>query len=158
MEAAELTEGEVVREFAEGEPGELAEGELTWVGLAEPGLTDAGLADAGLTDALEESPDWHPVTTRAAEATTTAVTEPRTPNLFLFVFVFVFLSLLMFPFPFPCSFPIASACLFSFSFSFSYRMLPPNPNRTAGGMAPRHRPSSSQTERAGNQVLLSTDL
>ncbi|WP_230195359.1 hypothetical protein [Streptomyces coriariae] len=74
------------------------EGEATWVGVAEAGLTEAGLPEAGLAEALGDSPEPHPVTTRAAEATAAAITEPRIPNLFqrMFPFPFLFAFLLAF--------------------------------------------------------------
>ncbi|GGQ63040.1 hypothetical protein Saso_34760 [Streptomyces asoensis] len=133
-EPAGSAEGEVVTPLAEG-------------ALAEGALAEGGSTCPGLTEALEEPPDWHPVKARAAaEAMTTAATEPRTPNRFPLPFTRTSLS----------PFPLMSL--------FACRMLPPN--RTAGGVTPRHRlPTTrttarmtTQTERTDVQVLPSADL
>ncbi|MEU9307072.1 hypothetical protein [Streptomyces sp. NPDC048256] len=85
------------------------------MGVAESGPTEAGLPEAGLAEALGDSPEPHPVITRAAEATAAAMTEPRIPNLFQ----------RMYPFPFLFAFVLAFLFLLAFSFVFAYRMLPP---------------------------------
>ncbi|MFH0176312.1 hypothetical protein ACIA6D_12960 [Streptomyces cacaoi] len=129
----------------------VAESGLMKEGLAEVGLAEVGVSEAGLAEVLEDFPEPHPVTTRAAEATTAAITEPRIPNLFQ----------RMCPFPFLFVFSFAFSFVFTFAFAFSYRMPPPgseSPRASAlGTHSPACRPST-QTERAGPRVLVRTDL
>ncbi|MFF1446411.1 hypothetical protein [Streptomyces sp. NPDC058295] len=80
------------------------------MGVAEAGLTEAGLLEAGLAEVPGDSPEPHPVTTRAVEATTAAITEPRIPNLFQ----------RMSTFPFLFAFAFVSAFLLVLAFSFVF--------------------------------------
>nr|WP_253267877.1 hypothetical protein [Streptomyces asoensis] len=131
----------------------VAESGLTEEELAEVGLAEAGVSEAGLAEVLEDAPEPHPVTTRAAEATTAAITELRIPNLFQRMCPFPFLFVFVFAFVF--------SFVFTFAFVFPYRMPPPgseSPRASALGTHPPACRPSTQTERAGTRVLVRTDL
>ncbi|MER5199408.1 hypothetical protein ACWD3J_18495 [Streptomyces sp. NPDC002755] len=147
--------------------GDAVEGEVTGAGVAEEGVAEEGPAEAGSTEALEDSPASHPVNVRAAEATTAAITEARIPNLFqrmcpfpfLFVFAFAFVSVLLLVFAF--SSVLVLVLLLVFASVFPYCMPRPrirSPRASALGTHPPACRPSTQTERAGAQVLLTVDL
>ncbi|WP_348983210.1 hypothetical protein [Streptomyces sp. Root1310] len=130
--AAALAEAEA----AEGEAteGEAAEGDVAALGVADAEPAEAGLSEAGLAEVLGDSPESHPVTTRAAEATKAAITEPRIPTLFqrMYPFPFLFACVLSSASVFVLSsasvfvstsaylFVSASAYLLAFSFAFAF--------------------------------------
>ncbi|MFF3205114.1 hypothetical protein [Streptomyces sp. NPDC002962] len=113
---------------------EAAEGEATEGDVAALGVADAEPAEAGLAEVLGDSPESHPVTTRAAEATKAAITEPRIPTLFQRMYPFPFLfacvlssasvfvstSAYLFVSTSAYLFVSASAYLLAFSFAFAF--------------------------------------